>query len=92
MLGSIIGCNIKNTNLSLIFAPAAFVLSAPVNAQTTAGPITEKEKSTPSSSPLVLEYDGTYYKASGPRRDPKTGIRRRRTKPREAQRQLRKFR
>jgi hypothetical protein len=64
MLGSIIECNVKNTNLLLIFGLAAFVLSAPVRAQTTAGPIAEKEKGTPSSVPLVLEYDarGRPYK------------------------------
>lgn len=58
MSGSIIECNVKHTNLLLIFSLAAFVLSAPVHAQTTAGTIAEKEKSAPSSVPLVLEYNG----------------------------------
>ena len=58
MSGAITECNCKNTKALVILGLAAFVLSAPVHAQTAAGPITEREKGSSSSVPLVLEYNG----------------------------------
>jgi hypothetical protein len=58
MLNAIIECNFKNSKVLLRLGLAAFVLSAPVHAQTAAEPIAEKEKGLPSSVPLVLEYNG----------------------------------
>jgi hypothetical protein len=58
MLSTIFECDFNNIKVLLIFGLAAFVLSAPVHAQTPAGPIAEKEKGIQSSVPLVLEYNG----------------------------------
>jgi hypothetical protein len=58
MLSAIIERNFKSTKVLVIVGLAAFVLSAPVHAQTAVRPIAEKEKGISSSVPLVLEYNG----------------------------------
>ena len=64
MLSNIIECNFKSNRMFLKGGLSAFVLLTAVHAQTTAGPIAEKEKGTPSSVRLVLQYDahGRPYK------------------------------